>query len=104
MLPPRKKGRLRSSSSKTRSSLAKSSTTTTTTGQSQENQSEENTASRSLLKKIDEYVNIPKQTTSDGAIHRRTRISSDQVTFRAYDQCSHIRQIIQHIQRILLNN
>ena len=101
MLPPRKKGRLRSSSSKTRSLSSKS---PTTTGQSQENQSEENTASRSLLKKIDEYVNIPKQTTSDGAIHRRTRISSDQVTLRAYDQCSHIRQIIQHIQRILLNN
>ena len=97
MLPPKKKGRLRSNSSKTRSLPSRSETTNphSTKEKSKISNSglEERKASRSLLKKIDEYakfkecdelkLNSRKKTAksnSDGAVHKRNRISSDQVS------------------------
>ena len=81
MLPPRKRGRLRSISSRTRSSSLKSQTTESTPKTCG---LEATNASRSLLKVIDEcFQNSPKQmakSTSDSGIQRRNRISSDQVS------------------------
>ena len=79
MLPPRKRGRLRSISSRTRSSSSKSQTTKTksTTGELKA------TKARTLLKVIDEcFKTSPQQlgkSTSESGIQRRNRISSDQV-------------------------
>ena len=82
-LPPRKRGRLRSISSRTRSSSLKSQTTKSPPKYSTCGLEATN-ASRSLLKVIDEcFQNSPKQmakSTSDSGIQRRNRISSDQVS------------------------
>ena len=80
MLPPRKRGRLRSISSRTRSSSSKS---TKTTEKSSSGELKATKASRSLLKVIDEcFKTSPQQlgkSTSESGIQRRNRISSDQV-------------------------
>ena len=79
MLPPRKRGRLRSISSRTRASSSKSQTTKT-----KSSTGELKAASRSLLKVIDEcFKTSPQQmgkSTSESGIQRRNRISSDQVS------------------------
>ena len=81
MLPPRKRGRLRSSSSRTRSSSSKSQTSTT---KSSAGELKATKASRSLLKVIDEcFKTSPQQmgkSSSESGIQRRNRISSDQVS------------------------
>ena len=81
MLPPRKRGRLRSISSRTRSSSSKS---TKTTEKSSSGELKATKASRSLLKVIDEcFKTSPQQlgkSTSESGIQRRNRISSDQVS------------------------
>ena len=78
MLPPRKRGRLRSISSRTRATSSKSQTTKT-----KSSTGELKAASRSLLKVIDEcFKTSPQQmgkSTSESGIQRRNRISSDQV-------------------------
>ena len=82
MLPPRKRGRLRSISSRTRSSSSKSQTSKTT-AKSSTGELKATKASRTLLKVIDEcFKTSPQQigkSTSESGIQRRNRISSDQV-------------------------
>ena len=81
MLPPRKRGRLRSISSRTRSSSSKS---TKTTEKSSSGELKATKASRSLLKVIDEcFKTSPQQmdkSTSESGFQRRNRIISDQVS------------------------
>ena len=82
MLPPRKRGRLRSISSRTRSSSSSKSQTTKTKSSAGELKATK--ASRSLLKVIDEcFKTSPQQmdkSTSESGFQRRNRIISDQVS------------------------